>query len=41
VSHQFKKNISKEIGVNQNKISVLYDRAVSGKFKELSLNEKH
>jgi hypothetical protein len=41
VSHQFKKNISKEIGVNQNKISVLYDRAVSGKFKELSLYEKH
>ena len=40
VSQAFKKDLVKKLGVNSNKISVLYDRAVKGKFKPLNEKEK-
>lgn len=40
VSQAFKKDLVTKLGVNSNKISVLYDRAVEGKFKPLNEREK-
>jgi hypothetical protein len=40
VSQAFKKDLIKKLGVNSHKISVLYDRAVEGKFKPLDEREK-
>lgn len=41
VSKAFKSDIATTIGVPLDNISVLYDRAVKGKFKQLSLLGKH
>ena len=41
VSKAFRMDISKQFGIPLKNISVLYDRAVAGKFKVLTLKEKH
>jgi len=41
VSKAFRLDISKTFGIPLDTISVLYDRAVAGKFKKLSSKEKH
>lgn len=41
VSNAFKKDLAEKFGIPLDKISVLYDRAVAGKFKQLTLKEKH
>lgn len=41
VSKAFKKDLSERFGLANESISVLYDRAVKGKFKVLNLEEKH
>ena len=40
VSKAFKTDLHQKFRIPQNKISVLYDRAVSGKFKKLNMDEK-
>ena len=41
VSEAFKKDMAKNFGVETTRNSVLYDRAVKGKFKTLTILEKH
>lgn len=41
VSNAFKVNLSNKFAIEMDKISVLYDRAVQGKFKVLSIEEKY
>lgn len=41
VSEAFKEDLSTRFGIRRNSISVLYDRAVKGKFGPISLQEKH
>jgi beta-1,4-mannosyltransferase len=41
VSKAFKKDLNEKFGLANESISVLYDRAVKGKFKTLNLQEKH
>lgn len=40
VSNAFKTDLHQKFRIPQEKISVLFDRAVSGKFKKLSIEEK-
>ena len=37
VSNAFKRDLAEKFGIPLDKISVLYDRAVAGKFKQLTL----
>lgn len=41
VSNAFKKDMAERFGIQESRISVLYDRAVSGKFRPFSVSEKH
>ena len=41
VSKAFRKDLAGKFGIPIDKISVLYDRAVAGKFRVLTLEEKH
>lgn len=41
VSKAFKQDMTSRFGIRETAISVLYDRAVSGKFRSLDVNEKH
>jgi len=41
VSKAFRKDLAEKFGIPIDKISVLYDRAVAGKFRVLTLDEKH
>lgn len=41
VSEAFKEDLCTRFGIRKNSISVLYDRAVKGKFGPISLQEKH
>ena len=41
VSKAFRLDISTTFGIPLDTISVLYDRAVAGKFKKLTIKEKH
>lgn len=41
VSKAFKRDLSSRFGIQDDTISVLYDRAVKGKFNQLSMQEKH
>lgn len=41
VSKAFKTDLSNKFNIDASKIGVLYDRAVQGKFKVLSIEEKY
>mmetsp|Transcript_32700 Transcript_32700/g.49962 ORF Transcript_32700/g.49962 Transcript_32700/m.49962 type:complete len:125 (-) Transcript_32700:592-966(-) len=41
VSNAFKQDLVENFGVPESKVSVLYDRAVAGKFKVLTTEQKH
>jgi hypothetical protein len=41
VSKAFRLDISSTFGIPLDTISVLYDRAVAGKFRKLNIREKH